>query len=60
MCALLSGLYIGGNHEGVEGCGAAGLAKEGKKCVFKLSSGNENMGVSRADKSVKKLTKFAH
>ena len=30
MCALLSGLYIGGDHEG------GGLAKEGKKCVFKL------------------------
>ena len=30
MCALLSGLYIGGDHEG-----GRGLAKEGKKCVFK-------------------------
>ena len=29
MCALLSGLYIRGDHEG------GGLAKEGKKCVFK-------------------------
>ena len=32
MCALLSGLYIGGDHEGGWG---VGLAKEGKKCVFK-------------------------
>ena len=29
MCALLSGLFIRGDHEG------GGLAKEGKKCVFK-------------------------
>ena len=35
MCALLSGLYIGGDHEGGWGRGA-GLAKEGKKCVFKV------------------------
>ena len=28
--------------------------------LLKLSSGNKNMGVSRADNSVKKLTKFAH
>ena len=44
MCALLSGLYIGGDREGGEACvcvggvgggGAADLAKEGKKCVFK-------------------------
>ena len=33
MCALLSGLYIGGDDEGVGG----GLAKEGKNCVFKRS-----------------------
>ena len=33
MCALLSGLYIGGDHEG--GAWGGGLAKEGKKCVFK-------------------------
>ena len=33
MCALLSGLYIGGDHEGG---GGGGLAKEGKKCVFKV------------------------
>ena len=37
MCALLSGLYIGGDNEG--GGGGAGLAKEGKKCVFKLALG---------------------
>ena len=38
MCALLSGLYIGGDHEGVRGGGGnggGGLAKEAKKCVFK-------------------------
>ena len=40
MCALLSGLYIGGDHEGRGGGGGGGggrggLAKEGKKCVFK-------------------------
>ena len=29
MCALLPGLFIRGDHEG------GGLAKEGKKCVFK-------------------------
>ena len=38
MCALLSGLYIGGDHEGGWGAGGGGggggLAKEGKKCVF--------------------------
>ena len=28
--------------------------------LLKLSSGNKNMGVSRADKSVKYVTKFAH
>ena len=27
--------------------------------LLQLSSGNENMGVSRADNSVKNLTKFA-
>ena len=38
MCALLSGLYIGGDHEGGRGGGGGeGLAKEGKKCVFKGS-----------------------
>ena len=39
MCALLSGLYIGGDHEG-GGDGEVGpaLAKEGKKCVFKVMS----------------------
>ena len=31
MCALLSGLYIRGDHEG-----GGGLDKEGKKCVFKV------------------------
>ena len=40
MCALLSGLYIGGDHEGGGGGGGQGgrgwgLTKEGKKCVFK-------------------------
>ena len=33
MCALLSGLYIGGDHEpggGGGGGGGGGLAKEGK------------------------------
>ena len=30
MCALLSELYIGGDHEGGGGVGAGGLAKEGK------------------------------
>ena len=37
MCALLSGLYIGSDHEGRGGGGGGGggLAKEGKKCVFK-------------------------
>ena len=41
MCALLSGLYTGGDHEGeMEGGGGGGrrrgggLDKEGKKCVF--------------------------
>ena len=34
MCALLSGLYIGGDHEGVGGSLREGLAKKGKKCVF--------------------------
>ena len=28
--------------------------------LLKLSSGNENMGVSRADNSIKKMAKFAH
>ena len=41
MCALLSGLYNGGDQEGTgwgEGGGGGGsLAKEGKKCVFKGS-----------------------
>ena len=31
MCALLSGLYIRGDHEG--GAGVGGLAKEEKKNV---------------------------
>ena len=44
MCALLSGLYIGGDHEGGRGLGVcvgggggvgAALAKDEKKCVFK-------------------------
>ena len=39
MCALLSGLYIEGDHEGG---GGGGLAKEGKKCVFKLSMLGKN------------------
>ena len=30
MCILLSGLYIGADQE------RGGLAKEGKKCVFKV------------------------
>ena len=34
MCALLSGLYIGSDHEGGGGGGGGGLAKEEKKCVF--------------------------
>ena len=36
MCALFSGLYIGGDDEGGGGGGGGGcgLAKEGKKCVF--------------------------
>ena len=28
--------------------------------LLKLSSGNENMGMSRADNSLKNVTKFAH
>ena len=37
MCALLSGLYIGDDHEGDGGGGGGRLAKEGKKCVFNSS-----------------------
>ena len=45
MCALLPGLYIGGDHEGAGGGGGGGavgdLAKEGKKCVFKCICNNK-------------------
>ena len=39
MCALLSGLYIGGDHErggGGGGVVVGGLAKEGKNVSFKF------------------------
>ena len=36
MYTLLSGLYIGGDHEGGEEGG--GLAKVRKQCIFKWSS----------------------
>ena len=46
MCALLSGLYIGGDHKGRGGGGGGGgrggLAKEGKKCVFKANTATVN------------------
>ena len=44
MCILLSGLYIGDDHEGGGG-GGTGLAKEGKNVSLNIDLGSLDLGL---------------